>query len=702
MGACARAGAARTTAYLDGDWRFSLTADAQPPSGAGAACAAAGCARGTADGAWRALALPHDFVVEGNFSESADAAHGYLPYASAWYRRHVSLPADFSAARLELELQGVATQSVVFLNGVCLGGHKSGYTLQRYVLDNAVLDFGAGSDNVLAVYADGTHPDGWWYDGGGIHRHVILTAIATPGPFIAPFGVYPPSSPTGAISWSADGAPFADSELLPSVTLGNSAAAPQTVAVALTVVDADGKVAASASGGGSVPANGTLVWTPSAPVALPHAALWHLVAPPLRPALYTLAAVVSVGGAPVDALNVTFGVRSAVFDKDTGFHLNGVATKILGFSNHQDAAAVGVAVPDHMQWHRVAQLKSIGANGWRTAHNPPNPALLDAFDELGFLAWDEDHRNGEDGETPLLVLRDRHHPSVIIWSICNEILCDSQNPLADANRIRQLMHSLDPLGQRPVSANSRDGQPLPIGPTSPLDLQGVDYTTEQYDAYHARNPALPMVSSESSSAYSDRGEWVTTEYHVSPYNEHPNWGEDAEAAWGGINVSASQGIMTRPFVAGGFTCVYSRLPGIIPALIARQRAPHPTPIHISYKTLPRNRRNRPSLFQGRATTTAARKRRSPGRPCRRTSALLTAPPSRRTAPSTISPFSRARPWFTSSRTGPSRPAPPCLPSGFTRTATRPRPLSMASPSAASPCRGSRTPSGRASPLSPAR
>lgn len=116
------------------------------------------------------------------------------------------------------------------------------------------------------------------------------------------------------------------------------------------------------------------------------------------------------------------------------------------------------------------------------AHNPPAPALLDAADELGFLVWDENHRNGQDAQVPLMVLRDRHHPSVIIWSICNEILCNTPDAVGDALRLRQLMHALDPRGERPVSANSRDTDPLPIGVGSPLDLQGVDYTTEQVRA----------------------------------------------------------------------------------------------------------------------------------------------------------------------------------------------------------------------------
>ena len=540
--------ASRTIYDVDGSWLFAPSTDAQPAPTS--PCALPGCTPSTNDAGWRVLDLPHDFIVEGNFSEKTPASTGYLPLTKAWYRKHLVIPASLAGTRLELEFEGVATQSVVFLNGVPLGAHASGYTLQRYVLDPSVLV--VDGDNVLAVFADGTKPDGWWYDGGGIYRHVKLTSISTPGPYIIPFGVYPPSTPTGDISW-AGGAPFADSALSPSVSVSSFASTVQDFTVSLTVFAADGTLAATASGGGNVSPNATTVWTPTAPVSLPNAALWHLVSPPLRPALYTLQAQLLVAGVVVDATNTTFGVRSAVFNNATGFELNGVPTKIMGFANHQDAAAVGVAVPDHLQWHRISQLKSIGANAWRTAHNPPNPALLDAGDELGMLFWDEDHRNGQDSETPLLVLRDRHHPCVIIWSVCNELLCDTSNALADATRIVALMKSLDPAGGRLVSANSRDKQPLPVGPTTPLDLQGVDYSTGQYDAYHARNVKIPMISSESSSSYSDRGVWVTTDLHVSAYNEFPAWGESAEGAWGGVGVADGQGIMTRSYMSGGFT-----------------------------------------------------------------------------------------------------------------------------------------------------
>ena len=256
-----------------------------------------------------------------------------------------------------------------------------------------------------------------------------------------------------------------------------------------------------------------------------------------------------------DSTSHAVGFRRVGWNASTGFSLNGVPTKIRGNANHQDFAGVGVAVPDALQTYRVAKLQSFGANGWRTAHNAPTPALLDAADRLGMLVWDENHRNGQDDELRTLVLRDRHHPSIIIWSICNEKLCDTadaKSTRADGERLAALFHALDPAGDRVVSANYNPW----LGPNTPLDLQGVDYATYMYDAVHSLAPHLPAISSETSSAVSDRGEYANnaTAGHVRGYDtEAPSWGETAEGAWGGVGMPKSQGILTRGFMSGGFT-----------------------------------------------------------------------------------------------------------------------------------------------------
>lgn len=381
---------------------------------------------------------------------------------------------------------------------------------------------------------------------------MTFTAVQTPGAVIAPWGVYAGgANVTGAISWDAAGNPSADSALMPSIEVWNNATADSSFSLSVAIIDGSGAVVATASGSGSVPANGGVaMWSPAAAMVMPAARLWH-VATGVTPYLYTFATVLSVGGVAVDAQNVTFGVRATYWDASTGFWLNGVSFKILGNANHQDYAAVGVAVPDHLQWHRVWRQKQYGGNGWRTAHNPPTPALLDACDELGFVVWDENHRNGQRDQVPYLIKRDRNHPSVVIWSICNEVLCNT-GTAQDAKDIVNQMHALDPYSGRPVSANQNGW----IGPNTPLDVQGFDYSTGNYDNWHKQAPNIPSISSETSSAVSDRGEYANDAAggHVSGYDSnYPGWGESAEQAWGGVGEGNGQGILTRPFISGGWT-----------------------------------------------------------------------------------------------------------------------------------------------------
>jgi beta-galactosidase len=287
------------------------------------------------------VSLPHDFVVEGNFTPDASRSQGYLPFGRAWYRRHLAVPAVLEGATMWLDFEGVQTTSTVFLNGEYLGTWPFGYTSSRYFLPAGLLHFGA--DNVLAVFVDCTSPDGWWYDGGGIYRHVWLTAVSTVGPYLGPLGVYAPTAVVGAVTWTG-GAPFADAALSPSVEVwsnASSGAAPVPFTVQLAVYAADGTLVTTASGDGAAPGGGAVTdWAPGAPLGIPRAALWHLVSPPLTPALYALRVTLLVGGAPVDAVNVTFGIRDTAWSNATGFWLNGVATKIFGNANHQVCGCV--------------------------------------------------------------------------------------------------------------------------------------------------------------------------------------------------------------------------------------------------------------------------------------------------------------------------------------------------------------------------
>jgi beta-galactosidase len=507
-----------------------------PSPGAGG-CSDPRCEPATDDSGWRTVNVPHDFVVEHDFSESMSGpkpkSHGYLPYGVAWYRKHFTPPAAVAqAATVYIDFDGIQTSSEVWLNGHFLGTWGYGYTGSRYFLNSSVLK--VGEENVLAVRVDCTNPDGWWYDGGGIYRNVWFTFVESPGPVIAPWGVYCGGSnvtDVSTIEWDAGGNPSADGQLMPIIELWNNGSKASDFALSLEVKDASGKSVVTAQGKGNLPAASSTEWSPDSAMEMPKASLWHVIDPPNKPALYTLTVSLSVGGTVVDVITERFGVRATSWSNATGFSLNGKPFKILGNANHQDFPAVGVAVPDHLQWYRVQGQKNWGSNGWRTAHNPPTPALLDAMDELGYVSWDENHRNGQLDQVPWLIKRDRNHPSVVIWSICNEVLCNSKGGKTDALAMKALMHKLDPLGNRPVSANQNGW----VGTTTPLDVQGFDYSTQRYDSWHSQAPGIPEISSETSSAVGDRGEYKSDAKtgHVSGYDTNaPGWGETAESAWG--------------------------------------------------------------------------------------------------------------------------------------------------------------------------
>merc|ERR1719329_1930942 len=266
----------------------------------------------------------------------------------------------------------------------------------------------------------------------------------------------------------------ADAELTPSVEIVNDGTAAADVKVFFEVTDAMGAQVASSSASVTIDGNQTSNVTVPA-MAMKKASLWSVESP----SLYTLQTRVQLAGEDVDVVQTTFGVRKIFFDAEKGFFLNDVPTKILGQCNHQDFAGIGVAIPDSLQYYRIAKLKEMGSNAWRTAHNMPTKALLDAADELGFLVWDENHRNGEPEEAEILVKRDRNHPSVIIWSICNEVLCAGSKE--QAQEVKDVFHTNDPLMGRPVSANNNAwvGQPDTV-----LDLQGFDYAPFAYDIWH--------------------------------------------------------------------------------------------------------------------------------------------------------------------------------------------------------------------------
>lgn len=513
------------------------------------------------DRAWRTVHLPHDYVIEGKFDPTGDPSHGFLVPTSAWYRKTFTLPASDKGKSLWIDFDGAYRDSTVYLNGKKLGTHPCGYTPFRFDISGAAK---YGAANVLAVKVNPQKFEGWWYEGGGIYRHVWLNKAAPI--HIAPWGVFV----TTKMPEPVPGQPVAPAIVTIKTTLDASPAAPdfdptreETPRLVSRILDAEGRIVASTGDlldppKGSVPIKQITI--------IDHPVLWTLE----KPRLYTLHTEIVEGTTVIDTQDTPFGIRTIRFDADKGFFLNGKSVKVKGTCNHQDFAGVGVAMPDSLLYWRIKQLKKMGSNAYRTAHNPPTKELLDACDKLGMLVMDENRHLGdtEDGKasanTPYadlhevqnMVLRDRNHPSVIMWSMCNEE--GIQNSEAGARIFSAMKKVVDAAdGTRPVTCAMNSGEYAGIALVE--DLRGFNYGPGVYEGYHKAHPASILYGSETSSEVGTRGVYGPDTFksggitylgdeakgYVSAYDLHaPPWAQTAEVAWSAI--------AERPYVFGGF------------------------------------------------------------------------------------------------------------------------------------------------------
>jgi beta-galactosidase len=523
---------------LDFGWRFHRGEIAAPYPHTGDATYAytkAGAAGGAAglrydDKAWDQVQLPHDFVVEGPFDPTANVAQGYRPKGVAWYRRTLRLdPAD-RGKHLELQFDGIATNATIWVNGNVAAHVWSAYA-STYVDLTAFARFGEEA-NVIAVRVDSDPLQGWWYEGGGIYRHVWLVKRAPV--HIVTDGVY--AHPRKGIDgrW----------RLPVEATIANIGERSAQADVEVALLDPTGRTIAEGRGQTAVGPLDQALARIALDVAEPQ--LWSIEAP----TLYSVRTRVLVGGAVQDEAVTTCGFRTQRFDPDRGFFLNDKPLKIQGVCIHQDHAGVGVAVPDSIIDFRLRRLKDLGCNAIRSSHNAPTRELLDAADRLGFLVMDENRvfDTSPDYMAMLewMVRRDRNHPSVFLWSVFNEEPLQARPEGYEmVRRMAHLVKSLDDT--RPVTAAMNNGMFAPVNVSQAVDVVGFNYQIAQYDKFHAAFPSKPMTSSEDTSAVSTRGVYATDmKAHVlTSYDEEARpWGATHRAAW--------KAIATRPFVAGGF------------------------------------------------------------------------------------------------------------------------------------------------------
>ena len=446
------------------------------------------------DNEWKEVNLPHDWVVDLPFSPDASHSHGYktvgykYPETSVgWYRKVFSLPADDLGRHLSLRFDGIFRDARVWVNGFYLGSEPSGYASQVYDISE-YLNY--GGDNVIAVRADASLEEGWFYEGAGIYRHVWLEK--TDPLHVAPFGTFVHSS----LAY-----PYDTAEVTIETTVDNKGNTPASYELRHRLIAPDGSVAATASASET----GLLAKESRrsiSGVTVSKPMLWDVDSPHL----YKLVTEVVKNGSVVDCDTVVTGIRDARFDPDKGFLLNNSPLKLKGVNMHQDHAGVGAAIPDALQAYRLRELKKFGVNAYRSSHNPMTPEMLDACDSLGILVLEENRLSGINDEHVRLlkrmIERDRNHPSVIVWSVGNEEWGIEWNEFGNriSESMREYCHRFDPT--RPMCFATSGGPTVVV----PADVAGYNYIMQNPVEQHRRDyPSRIALGSEETTGCGTRG-----------------------------------------------------------------------------------------------------------------------------------------------------------------------------------------------------
>lgn len=490
---------------------------------------------------WRTLDLPHDWCVEGKFvndgSKVIDGApkglvsHGFLPVGIGFYRKEFAIPAEDLGKKISIEFDGIFRNSTVWVNGHLMGHHESGYIPSHYDLTD-VLRYGNEGKNIILVKVDASEFEGWWYEGAGIYRHVWM--VKTAPMHVARYGTY---ITTPRITST-------EADIHIQTTLQNETPETKTVTLVSTIKDARGKVLDTCMQTREIPPLTCIDVEQGGKVPAPQ--LWS----PETPHLYKVYTEVKYGNTVIDNYVTRFGIRTAKVTKE-GFMLNGKLYPIKGTSNHQDFAGVGVAVPDMLNAYRIKLLKEMGCNGYRSAHNPPTPELLDLCDSLGMLVMNENRilSSTQEGLEDLktLILRDRNHPSVFMWSLENEeFIQGTATGTRILRTLANLTRKLDPTRQTTAAMNKRYND---AGYADAVDVMGYNYghRGQQYAKDHERFPDRLMIVTESGSFVTTRGEYKDDfkRGYVSCLGKGIGWGTLAAKDWADV--------VKYPYLSGSFT-----------------------------------------------------------------------------------------------------------------------------------------------------
>ncbi len=479
----------RQTISFDGDWKF-LKDD---PKGAEQP--------DHKDADWRTLNLPHDWSIEGSYARTNPTGRGggYVEAGIGWYRKNFELQQEDALRRVFIGFDGVMMNSDVWINGWHLGHRPYGYSSFQYEMTGH-LHFGKGKTNTITVRVDNSiQPYSRWYTGSGIYRHTRL--LITDPVHVDHWGsfVYTPAVSATKAS------------LAIQTTVVNQSAAKADLVIETSILSPDGATLKTLTTPQSISAGGSATLVQTAELTNP--ALWGAETTPL----YTSMTRVRSGKTILDEYATSFGIRDIRFDPATGFWLNGKNIKLKGVCLHHDGGAVGAAVPLRVWERRLQLLKQTGVNAIRTSHNPPAPEFLTLCDKMGFLVmdetfdtWNAKKSNAENGynlyfsdwwrnDERDMVLRDRNHPSIILYSVGNEIH-DNLNDSSGFRKYRMqqdLIHSLDPT-RKVTMALFRPGlsHVYENGLADSMDIVGQNYRENELVAAHQNNPSRIVMGTE--------------------------------------------------------------------------------------------------------------------------------------------------------------------------------------------------------------
>lgn len=495
---------------------------------------------------WKQVNLPHDWVVDLPFAAEASHSHGYktvgykYPETSVgWYRKTFTIPQEDDGKHLYLQFDGIFRDARIWVNGFYLGHEPSGYATQVYDITD-YLNY--GGDNLITVRADATLEEGWFYEGGGIYRHVWLCKTAPL--HVAPFGIFVHASFEDTVS-------FDKATLTIETTVKNDGRKPMNYRLVHTLFDDEYNQWDTSWYKDTLIDEHRLAskqsQTTTARLTVHNPVLWSTE----LPYLYKVRTRVYQGDRVVDSYITPIGIRHIAFDADRGFLLNGKPTKLKGVNMHQDHPGVGTAIPDALQIWRLRQLKALGCNAYRSSHNPMTPEMLDACDRMGILVIEENRLTGVNKEhidlLKRMIERDRNHPSIILWSVGNEEWGIEWNKKGEriAATMREYCHRIDPTRMMTVATSG--GPDIVI----PADVAGYNYILQNpVEKYRKDYPGRCALGSEETSGCGTRGIYFDAHAQgmMVAHNRKPN-GKDSlmnciERGWKFYD--------ERPYLAGLF------------------------------------------------------------------------------------------------------------------------------------------------------